>query len=47
MVGVNGTLVLANPTNAGHHYDVPLGDFQCKSLSYQMITKYNHWKAVG
>lgn len=47
MVGVNGTLVPADATNAGHGYDVPLSQFQCSSLTYNMITPYSHWKAVG
>jgi hypothetical protein len=47
MVGVDGSLVLADPTNAGDDYDVPLSQFQCPSLHYQMITQFNHWKARG
>lgn len=46
-VGVNGTLVNADPTNAGHAYDVPLSQFQCPSLTYTMVTPYSHWKAIG
>lgn len=47
MVGVGGTLVPADPSNAGHDYDVPIGDFQCSSLTYQMVHQYDHWKAKG
>lgn len=46
-VGVGGTLVKADPTNAGHDYDQPLGNFHCDSLSYQMLTPYSHWQAIG
>ncbi len=47
MVGVDGSLVRATPTNAGHDYDVPLADFHCPSLVYNMIRQYSHWKAIG
>jgi hypothetical protein len=46
-VKVGSTWEIADPSNAGDDYDVPLGDFHCKSLSYQMITQYSHWKAIG
>ena len=39
--------VLADPTNAGDDYDVPLSEFHCDSLQYQMITDFSHWKAMG
>ena len=47
MVGVDGKLVPADPSNAGHDYDVPLSEFHCPSLSYQMVHQYDHWKAKG
>ncbi len=46
-VGVNGHLVAATPSNAGHDYDVPLSDFHCDSLTYTMIKPYSHFKAIG
>lgn len=46
-VGVNGKLVAATPSNAGHDYDVPLSDFHCSSLTYTMIKPYSHFKAIG
>lgn len=46
-VGVDGSLVTADPTNAGDDYDVPLSDFDCDSLTYHMITPFSHWKAKG
>jgi hypothetical protein len=47
MVGVNGTLVPADSTNAGQAYDHPNSDFHCNSFSYNMINPLNHWKAIG
>lgn len=47
LVDVGGTFVRANPSNAGHEYDVPLSAFQCPSLTYNMIKDYSHWKAIG
>lgn len=46
-VKIGSTWETADPSNAGDDYDVPLGDFHCKSLSYQMITQFSHWKAIG
>jgi hypothetical protein len=46
-VGVGGSLVTADPTNAGDDYDVPLSEFHCDSLTYQMIKPFSHWKANG
>jgi len=46
-VGVGGSLVTADQTNAGDDYDVPLPEFQCDSMSYQMIKPFSHWKANG
>lgn len=46
-VGVGGSLVTADATNAGDDYDVPLSQFQCDSLTYSMITPFSHWKAIG
>lgn len=47
MVDNGGTWASADPSNAGHEYDVPLSAFDCSSLTYNMITQYSHWKAVG
>jgi hypothetical protein len=46
-VGVDGTWVTADPSHAAHDYDVPLSEFHCDSLTYNMITPYSHWKAIG
>jgi hypothetical protein len=47
MVDLGGTWSLANTTNAGNEYDVPVSAFDCKSLTYAMVTQYSHWKAKG
>ena len=46
MVGVNGTFVMADPTNAGHAYDHPLGEFDCKAMRYHIVTPYSHWRVL-
>lgn len=46
-VGVGGSLVTADASNAGDDYDVPLSQFQCDSLTYSMIKPFSHWKAKG
>lgn len=47
MVGVGGTLVRADDTNAGQAYDHPPADFHCDTFSYSMIRRLSHWKAIG
>jgi hypothetical protein len=46
-VGVGGNLVTADPSHAGDDYDVPLSQFQCDSLTYNMLKPFSHWKAIG
>jgi hypothetical protein len=46
-VRIGSTWSIADPTKAGDDYDVPLSEFHCKDLSYQMITQFSHWKAIG
>lgn len=46
-VKIGSTWEIADATNAGHDYDVPLSNFHCKSLRYRMITQYSDWKAIG
>ena len=43
----NGTWSAATSANADTHYDSPNSAFYCSSRSYQMISTYDHWKAVG
>ncbi|SEO44314.1 hypothetical protein SAMN05216267_1026111 [Actinacidiphila rubida] len=43
----NGTWSAASSANADTHYDSPSSGFYCPSRSYQMISAYSHWKAVG
>lgn len=43
----NGTWSSATSANADTHYDQPNSAFYCSSRSYQMISAYDHWKAVG
>jgi hypothetical protein len=46
-VRVNGTWSPATSANSDTHYDSPAGSFYCSTRSYQMISPYTHWKAVG
>lgn len=43
----NGTWSAADSANADTHYDSPEGAFYCPDRSYQMVSAYGHWKAVG
>lgn len=43
----NGVWSGASSANADTHYDSPASGFYCASRSYQMISAYSHWKAVG
>ena len=43
----NGTWSSANASNADTHYDQPDDAFYCPSRDYQMVSAYDHWKAVG
>lgn len=43
----NGVWSAASSANSDTHYDSPSGDFSCSDRSYQMISAYDHWKAVG
>jgi hypothetical protein len=46
-VRIGSTWFTADPAHASNDYDVPLSEFHCKSLRYQMITQFSHWKAKG
>jgi hypothetical protein len=46
-VGVGGTLVPADSSNAGQAYDHPDSDFHCDGFSYAMVDPLSHWKAIG
>ncbi|MEW2518433.1 hypothetical protein [Actinacidiphila alni] len=46
-VRVNGTWSAATSANSDTHYDSGAGAFYCPTRSYQMVTPYTHWKAVG
>jgi hypothetical protein len=46
-VQIGSTWEIADASNAGDDYDVPLSEFHCSSLTYQMITPYSHFKAIG
>jgi hypothetical protein len=46
-VRIGSTWFVADPAHAGNDYDVPIEDFHCRSLHYQMITQFSHWKAKG
>jgi hypothetical protein len=46
-VEIGSTWNIADPAHAGNDYDVPLGNFQCSSLHYHMLTQFSHWKARG
>jgi hypothetical protein len=46
-VEIGSTWNLADPAHAGNDYDVPLANFHCSSLHYQMLTPFSHWKAKG
>lgn len=43
----NGAWSVANSANSDTHYDQPNSAFYCPDRSYQMISAYDHWKAVG
>ncbi len=43
----NGVWSPASSANADTHYDQPNSAFYCPDRSYQMVSAYDHWKAVG
>ncbi|WP_255945574.1 hypothetical protein [Streptomyces odontomachi] len=43
----NGAWSTANSSNSDTHYDQPNSAFYCPSRTYQMVSAYDHWKAVG
>jgi hypothetical protein len=43
----NGTWSVATSANSDTHYDQPNSAFYCPTRSYQMLSTYDHWKAVG
>jgi hypothetical protein len=42
----NGVWSTASSANADTHYDQPNSAFYCPNRTYQMISAYDHWKAV-
>lgn len=44
---INGSWVNAAPGNAGTAYDQPHDNFKCPDMTYQMVTQYSNWRAVG
>lgn len=43
----NGLWSSATSANSDTHYDQPNSAFYCPTRSYQMISAYTHWRAVG
>jgi hypothetical protein len=43
----NGVWSAASSANSDTHYDQPNSAFYCPDRSYQMVSAYDHWKAVG
>ena len=43
----NGVWSAASSANSDTHYDQPNSAFYCPTRSYQMISAFDHWKAVG
>ncbi|WP_405753519.1 hypothetical protein OG232_22215 [Streptomyces sp. NBC_01411] len=46
-VRINGSWTPASPDNSDTTYDSPAGSFYCPDRTYQMVSAYDHWKAVG
>lgn len=44
---INGSWVDAAPGNAGTAYDQPHDNFKCPDMTYQMVSQYDNWRAVG
>ncbi len=42
----NGAWSTATSANSDTHYDQPNSAFYCPNRSYQMVSAYDHWKAV-
>jgi hypothetical protein len=43
----NGAWSVATSANSDTHYDQPNSAFYCPARSYQMLSTYDHWRAVG
>lgn len=43
----NGAWSNASTANSDTHYDQPNSAFYCPTRTYQMVSAYDHWKAVG
>ncbi|GHH86497.1 hypothetical protein GCM10018793_58620 [Streptomyces sulfonofaciens] len=43
----NGAWSAATSANSDTHYDQPNSAFYCPNRSFQMVSAYDHWKAVG
>ncbi|MFE2373948.1 hypothetical protein [Streptomyces sp. NPDC059398] len=46
-VRINGSWTRASADNSDTAYDSPAGSFYCPDRTYQMVSAYDHWKAVG
>ncbi|MET9531608.1 MULTISPECIES: carbohydrate-binding protein [unclassified Streptomyces] len=46
-VRINGSWTRASADNSDTTYDSPAGSFYCPDRTYQMVSAYDHWKAVG
>ncbi|WP_405783599.1 hypothetical protein [Streptomyces sp. NBC_00859] len=46
-VRINGSWTPAAPDNSDTTYDSPASSFYCPDRTYQMVSAYDHWKAVG
>ncbi|QKW08288.1 hypothetical protein HUT18_19840 [Streptomyces sp. NA04227] len=46
-VRVDGGWAAASEQNSDTHYDQPDSAFHCPDRTYQMVSEYDHWKAVG
>jgi hypothetical protein len=46
-VRINGSWAAASSSNSDTTYDSPNSSFYCPDRTYQMVSAYDHWKAVG
>ncbi|WP_326695451.1 hypothetical protein [Streptomyces sp. NBC_01766] len=46
-VRINGSWTPASSANSDTTYDSPDSSFYCPDRTYQMVSAYDHWKAVG
>jgi hypothetical protein len=46
-VDLGGTWTAAAPSNSDTRFNQPASAFDCQSMSFQMISQYNHWQVTG